>query len=566
MSLRETITNFERRSLAPIYAKSRRGLARINAPTVDVLTRQIAISVAYYVGGRWDEDKFDEWVLEISGLFKHAGVDKRWREKLRSDLRGLLGFFAGHYGTALSSAVHEALATRHPIYESFTITAANNTIAITEGRPTAPTVTVTGQGAVLAQVFSGGLQINLALRQPQKFRTSSPEDLIKFLTGLKPTPPTDDLAQVLKELPHRVAPEKMHNLRIIVGLNAETSASSELTYRIDLAARHYGIAADEVTWVLDLLREPAPRMLGAPAEAEREEEQDLTTGPAPGKPTKSPTPRTTTRDEDLTQEHINTLWHVVHERMPAALERFFNGWTAAWDVDGKFHPVRVFPTRGNRVQFGVDIDEARLVAPLSARNWTNAQLIDGLVEAAILYFLQATQMLVPGKMDRFLGKYVKQDDVVRVIDNLNELAQVVIKDDQEAHSLLDLDRQLRERFGDPHAATGAAEWLAKHQQSLLTKLGDRRMVPLFTRWIVEAMQDIVANRRVRADVPQVLVDFLMQTFVLSGSSAWRRDVLHQSLQRLAELERQLQLLIEAGVEGAKEILAQVQDAQAAFVR
>jgi len=54
------------------------------------------------------------------------------------------------------------------------------------------------------------------------------------------------------------------------------------------------------------------------------------------------------------------------------------------------------------------------------------------------------------------------------------------------------------------------------------------------------------------------------TFVLSGSSAWRRDVLHQSLQRLAEMERELQLLVEKGVEGAREILAQVHDARAAF--
>lgn len=572
MSLRETISSFARRSLAPVYAKSHRRL--MTALTMDALTHQIAVSVAYYVSGRWDEAKFDEWVVEVSGMFSRAGVDKRWREKLRSDMRGLLGFFAGHYGVALSSALHETLALRHPIYESFTVTCTNAVITVTEGRPTTtPTVTVSGDGSVIAQVLSGGLAINRALRVPQKFRTSSPEDLIQFLTGLKPAPPTDDLAQALKELPRRVDGTKivardadnnsvtMRSLKVVLGLNAETGASQELTYRVELAARHHGVPADEIAWLLELLREPAPRLVGAPPTDDPETPlQD-----PEGKPTKAPKPRTTTRDEDLTQEHINTLWGVVRARLPLTIERFFSGWTAAWDVDGKFHPVRVFPTRGNRVQFGVDVDEARLVAPLSARNWTNAQLIDGLVEAAMLYFLQATQMLVPGKMDRFLGKYVKHDEVARVIDNLNELAQVVIKDDQEAHSLLDLDRQLRERFGDPNAATAAAEWLAKHTQSLLTKFSDRRMIPLFTRWVVEAMQDIVANRRVRPDVPQVLVDFLMQTFVLSGSSAWRRDVLHQSLQRLAELERQLRALVDAGVSEAREILAEVENARAAFL-
>jgi hypothetical protein len=571
MSLRETINSFARRSLAPVYAKSHKRL--MTALTMDALTHQIAVSVAYYVSGRWDEAKFDEWVIEVSGMFSRAGVDKRWREKLRSDLRGLLGFFAGHYGVALSSALHETLALRHPIYESFTVTCVNGAATVTEGRPTAtPTVIVSGDGSVIARVFSGGLAINLALRTPQKFRTSSPEDLIQFLTGLKPVPPSDDLAQVLKELPRRVDPTKevhhdkennivtMRNLRVVLGINAETAASTELDYRIELAARHHSVPADELAWVMQLLREPAPHLAGAPPTDDPETElQD-----PEGKPTKAPKPRTTTRDEDLTQEHINTLWGVIKARLPLTLERFFSGWTAAWDVDGKFHTSRVFPTRGGRVQFGIDVDEARLVAPLAARNWTNAQLLDGLVEAVVLYFVQATQMLVPGKMDRFLGKYVKHDEVARVIDNLNELAQVVFKDDQEAHALLDLDRQLRERFGDPHAATAAAEWLAKHTQSLLTKFSDRRMIPLFTRWIVEAMQDIVANRRVRADVPQVLVDFLMQTFVLSGSSAWRRDVLHQSLQRLAELERQLQALVDAGVSEAREILAEVQNARNAF--
>ena len=508
MSLRETLTSFARHSLEPIYARTRRGLARISAPTSEAVTHQLAIGVAYYSVSRWDEEQFNELVKAISGLFARAGVDKRWREKFRSDARGLLGFFAGHYGTLLSSAVHEALATNHPIYESFTITCVSNAITVTSGRPAAPTVTVTGDGNVLAQVVSGGLAVPLVLRQPQKFRTSSPEDLIKFLTGLRPTSPTDDLATALKELPRRVDPALMLNFRVTLGLNAETAASSELAYRIELAANHYGLSPDEVGWVLELLREPSPRVTG-----------HSTTDPEEDIVNEEPKTKTKTKDDDLTQEHINTLWHTIHSRLPSALERFFQGWTAAWDVDGKFHPQRVFPTRGNRVQFGVDVDEARLVAPLSARNWTNAQLMDGLVEAAMLYFVQATQMLVPGKMDRFLGKYVKHEDIARVIDNLNELAQVVIKSEQEAHSLLDLDRQLRERFGDPAAATAAAEWLARHTQSLLTKFSDRRMIPLFTRWIVEAMQDIVANRRVRPDVPQVLVDFLMQTFVLSGSSA-----------------------------------------------
>lgn len=61
MSLRETINSFARRSLAPVYAKSHKRL--MTALTMDALTHQIAVSVAYYVSGRWDEAKFDEWEI-----------------------------------------------------------------------------------------------------------------------------------------------------------------------------------------------------------------------------------------------------------------------------------------------------------------------------------------------------------------------------------------------------------------------------------------------------------------------------------------------------------------------
>jgi hypothetical protein len=569
MNLRDTIAAFKQKTLQPVYNLMRRGLARTGAPTIDAVTQQVAVGAAYYVAGRWDDQQFEELLVkEVVRVLRRAGAPRAWLDKVRTALRGMLGFFAGHYGTALSSAIHEALLLHHPIYEMFTITVGHQTIHVATGRVGTPQVTLTGDATLLAQVLTG-MPVNEALKQPQKFRTSSPEDVIRFVTALAPVPAVSlDLEETLRALPRRVDAERMHNLHMVLLLNAETGASQDLRYRMELAARKHGVPVEDVAWVFELLKAAptAPWVTHPLADEPEKEVEDADEDSSDTRAKKqqahpqAPEPET----KDLTKEHINTLWETVRDRLPRAMEKYFNAWTAAWDVDGKFHSTRVFPNRSGRVQFGIDLDRARIVVPLSARNWSNAQLADGLVEIAVLHFVTSTQMLVPAKMDRFLTKYVKEADIARVIDNLNELAQVVIKEDQEAHSLMDLDRQLRERFGDPQAATVAAEWMAKHSNSLLTKLSDRRMIPLFTKWLVEALQDIVANRRVRPDVPQVIVDFIMQVFVLIGSSAWKRDVLHQSLQRIAAIEQQLQMLIDAGVGEARELLAQVQSIKQAL--
>jgi hypothetical protein len=296
----------------------------------------------------------------------------------------------------------------------------------------------------------------------------------------------------------------------------EVAASNYHPRVVAAVAEKYGLPHADVQWLSSVLSKKKEK-------AEDEDEEVVT---APDEDEADTEVEVPIHPSELVENvdhdrRAKTVWDSILGRVPRAMHHYLKGFEVVYEMGAVFPPVGDRKTNAKRFYLGkehrkhfftqgqdepaVDMNAGIIYLPPSSASWSVDDMTTKLVSKAVDIFLQRSRLLTKGDMEKYISKFfISEQDIDKLLSSLNELAL----ETEPGEDIRGLEEQVKKHYPKPEQAQRFHEWWAEHQGHFTHLLKDKRMIPLFHKWMVEVVMSMVNASPSPKDVPYPVAKFM----------------------------------------------------------
>lgn len=291
----------------------------------------------------------------------------------------------------------------------------------------------------------------------------------------------------------------------------EVASSNYHSGMISAVAEKYGLPTADMQWLSSVLvknKTPKP----APSPSKIEDEVEIPTHPSEH------------NDVDHDQR-AKVVWESIMGRVPRAVHHYLKSFEVRYEVGTLFPPIpeegpkrkedvnRFYLGKEHRKHFfsqgkdepAVDMRNNVIYLPPTAALWSVEDMTSKLVSKAVDIFLQRSRLLTKGDLEKHISKFfLTEQDIDKLISSLNELSL----ESEPSEDIRGLEDQMKKHYPEPDKAQKFHEWWAENQGHFTRMLKDKRMVPLFHKWLAEILMSMITTSPSPKDVPYPVAEFI----------------------------------------------------------
>lgn len=289
----------------------------------------------------------------------------------------------------------------------------------------------------------------------------------------------------------------------------EVASSNYHPRVVSTVAEKYGLPHADIQWLSSILAGGKT----APSKVTKDEEVEIPVHPSE-------------QGDDVDHDRkAKVVWDSILSRSPRAIHHYLKDFEVRYEMGSIFPPLeeegsrrkidRIYLGKEHRKHFfkqgkdepAVDMRTGIIYLPPTAALWSVEDMTKKLVSKAVDIFLQRSRLLTKGDLEKHISKFfLTEKDIDKLISALNDLSLEA----EPAEDIRGLEDQLKKHYQEPEKSQRFHEWWAENQGHFTHLLKDKRMVPLFQKWLTEILMSMVTTTPSPKDVPYPVTEFVMK--------------------------------------------------------